>query len=284
MGVSVLKRSLYYAMLYLTLLNFKIIMITTRSMDTRMFLVKTAYENKDISGRVNKVIGEFKENQISYNDFGSVRGILSKVGKGHDVGIPVTPNGDRAFDIEVMQGQQYDLDTPLMDLLRKGMITNTGCPSAMMNAMDEIDFARQLPMLHYKFVTRMVSLQEETEIACTELYRKILSYGEYETNEDKLDMFTFKWSRPKSINVTNINDLISNADQLTEFLLKVLQGENTTDDPRLRDRYFRYIVTKVLMPGVFDWTKIAEELKEFKLDMHADLKEENAGNNQNEQQ
>jgi hypothetical protein len=284
MGVSVLKRSLYYAMLYLTLLNFKIIMITTRSMDTRMFLVKTTYENKDISGRVNKVIGEFKENQISYNDFGSVRGILSKVGKGHDVGIPVTPNGDRAFDIEVMQGQQYDLDTPLMELLRKGMITNTGCPSAMMNAMDEIDFARQLPMLHAKFVTRMVSLQEETEIACTELYRKILSYGDYESNEDKLDMFTFKWSRPKSINVTNINDLINNADQLTEFMIKVFQGENTNDDPRLKDRYFRYIVTKLLMPGVFDWAKIQEELKELKLDMHADLKEENAGNQENQPQ
>ena len=283
MGVSVLKRSLYYAMLYLTLLNFKIIMITTRSMDTRMFLVKTAYENKDISGRVNKVIGEFKENQISYNDFGSVRGILSKVGKGHDVGIPVTPNGDRAFDIEVMQGQQYDLDTPLMDLLRKGMITNTGCPSAMMNAMDEIDFARQLPMLHAKFVTRMVSLQEETEDACTELYRKILSYGGYETDEDKLEMFNFKWARPKSINITNINDMINNADQLTEFMLKVMQGENSSDDPRLRDRYFRYIVTKILMPGVFDWTKIAEDLKEYKLDIHADLKEEGMGNQQEQQ-
>ena len=284
MGVSILKRSLYYAMLYLTLLNFKIIMITTRSMDTRMFLIKTAYENKDISGRVNKVIGDFKENQISYNDFGSVRGILSKVGKGHDVGIPVSPSGDRSFDIEVMQGQQYDLDTPLMDLLRKGMITNTGCPSAMMNAMDEIDFARQLPMLHAKFVTRMVSLQEETEVACTELYRKILSYGGYESNEDKLDAFTFKWSRPKSINITNINDLINNADQLSEFLIKVIQGENNSDDPRLKDRYFRYIVTKILMPGVFDWTKITEELKELKLDIHADLKEENLNNPNAEQQ
>ena len=284
MGVSVLKRSLYYAMLYLTLINFKIIMITTRSMDTRMFLVKTSYENKDISGRVNKVIGEFKENQISYNDFGSVRGILSKVGKGHDVGIPVTPNGERAFDIEVMQGQQYDLDTPLTEMLRKGMITNTGCPSAMMNAMDEIDFARQLPMLHVKFVTRMVSMQEETENACTELYRKILYFGGYETDDDKLDNFSFKWSRPKSINITNINDMISNADQLTEFMLKVLHGDNSGDDPRLRDRYFRYVVTKILMPGVFDWSKIAEELKELKLDMHADIKEENMGNEQNQQE
>jgi hypothetical protein len=38
------------------------------------------------------------------------------------------------------------------------------------------------------------------------------------------------------------------------------------------------------MPGVFDWSKIQEDLKEFKLDMHADLKEENAGNAQEQQQ
>jgi hypothetical protein len=37
------------------------------------------------------------------------------------------------------------------------------------------------------------------------------------------------------------------------------------------------------MPGVFDWAKIQEDLKEFKLDMHADLKEENLANPQGQQ-
>lgn len=276
MGESVLKRSLYYAMLYLTLLNFKIIMITTRSMDTRMFLIHVSEEDQDISGRVNKVIGEFKQNQISYNDFGSVRGILSKVGKGHDIGIPMTPSGDRAFDVEVMQGQQYDLDTPLTDMLRKGMISNTGCPSAMMSAMDELDFARQLPMLHANFVSRMISFQEETEPSVTEMYQKLLYFGGYETDEDKLSSFEFKWSRPKSINVTNINELISNADQMAEFMIKVVEGENSQSDPRIKDRYFKYIVTKMLLPGVYDWARIEQDLKEFKLDLRVDMKEEQA--------
>jgi hypothetical protein len=241
-----------------------------------MFLVHTSEEDQDISGRVNKVIGDFKQNQISYNDFGSVRGILSKVGKGHDIGIPMTPSGDRAFDVEVMQGQQYDLDTPLTDMLRKGMISNTGCPSAMMSAMDELDFARQLPMLHANYVARMVSYQEETEPSVTELYQKLLYFGGYETDEDKLDSFEFKWSRPKSINVTNINELISNADQMAEFMIKVVEGENSQSDARIKDKYFKYIVTKMLLPGVYDWTRLEQDLKEFKLDLRADMKEEQA--------
>lgn len=274
MGVSVLKRSLYYAMLYLTLLNFKIIMITTRSMDTRMFLIHTSNEDTNVSARVNKVIAEFKENQISYTDFGSVRGILSKVGKGHDLGIPLTPNGDRSFDIEVLQGQQYDLDTPLMEMLKKSMISNTGCPSAIQNAFDEIDFARQLPAMHVKYAIRMITMQEETEDPATELYRKILSYGDYGLDDDTLAELQFKWSRPKTINITNLSELLNQADQMAEFMIKIFEGENSTNDARVKDRYFKYLITNVLMPGVYDWKRIFEELKEYKLDMRADLKEE----------
>ena len=274
MGESVLKRSLFYAMLYLTLLLFKIIMITTRSSDTRMFLIHTSAEDQDISGRINKVVSDFKENQISYNDFGSVRGVLSKVGKGRDIGVPVGPGGERAFEVEVMEGQRYDLDTPLMEMLRKAMISNTGCPSAMLNYLDEVDYARQITMLHSKYTARVVTWQEETEVIISELYRKLCSYGGYEISEEKLDSLEFKWARPKSLNMTNLNDLISNSEQLAEFMIKVFEGDNSQADPRIKDRYFRYIVMNVLMTGVFDWEKIGTELKAIKLDLHADLKEE----------
>jgi hypothetical protein len=274
MGVSVLRRSIFYAMLYLTLLLFKIIMICTRSSDTRMFMIHTMGEDKDISGRINKVVADFKQNQISYNDFGSVRGVLSKVGKGRDVAIPIGPNGERAFDVEVMQGQQYDLDTPLMELLRKGMISNTGCPSAMINFLDEVDYARQIAMMHTKYVSRMVSMQEETEGPITELYKKLLTYGNYEINPDKLDNFKFNWSRPKTLSMSNITEMIGTTEQITEFMSKIFIGDNTKEDPRLKDRYFKYMVTKVIMPGVFDWESIESDLKKEFLALHQSLKED----------
>ena len=274
MGVSVLRRSIFYAMLYLTLLLFKIIMICTRSSDTRMFMIHTMGEDKDISGRINKVVADFKQNQISYNDFGSVRGVLSKVGKGRDMAIPIGPNGERAFDVEVMQGQQYDLDTPLMELLRKGMISNTGCPSAMINFLDEVDYARQIAMMHSKYVSRMVSMQEETEEPITELYRKLLLYGNYEINPDKLDAFRFNWARPKTLSMNNITEMIGTTEQLTEFMSKIFIGDNTKEDPRLKDRYFRYMVTKIIMPGVFDWGSIEQDLKQEFLNLKAELKED----------
>lgn len=276
MGVSVLRRSIFYAMLYLTLLLFKIIMITTRSSDTRMFLIHTTAEDKDISGRINKVVSEFKQNQISYNDFGSVRGVLAKVGKGRDIAIPLGPGGDRAFDVEVMQGQQYDLDTPLMEMLKKGMISNTGCPSAMINFMDEVDYARQISQMHSKYVSRMISMQEETEDPTTELYRKLLRFGDYEIDDEAIDNLKFKWVRPRTLAVSGLTDMIGTTEQLTEFMCKIFLGENSQEDARIKDKYYKYLVTKIIMPGMFDWERIEEDLKSEALNLRADIKEEDA--------
>lgn len=273
MGVSVLKKSLFYGMLYLSILLFKIIMIVTRSSDTRMFMVKGSGVDKDISNRINRVIADYKMNQISYNDFGSVRGILSKVGKGRDVAIPVGANGERSFEIEVMQGQDIPLDTPLLELLRKGMISNTGCPSAMINYLEEVDFAKQIQMLNSKFVSRMVSMQSELEIPCTELYRKLISFGGYDIDEVDIDNIYFEWARPKALNSQNIVDIIGVSDSIAEFIIKMYSGDNDQDDPRIKDRIYQYVVKNITMNGVLDFENIEDDIKRIKLDFRQELKE-----------
>lgn len=274
LGVSVLYRSLFYAMLYLMMLLYTILIKVTRGSDLRMFLIKGNGVNKDISGKMNRIISDFKQKQISYNDFGSVRGILSKVGQGKDIGVPVGANNERAFDIEQLPGVQVDMDNDLMQLLRKAMISTTGCPSAMINYLDEVDFAKQIQMLHSKFVTRCIAYQEETEVACTELYRKILSYGQYDISDDQLEKFEFHWSRPKMLNNQNMGDLIGSSDQFAEFITKVFVGENNTNDPRVKDKIYSYIIKNYLMQGVVDWDKIEQDLIPYMLELRAQLRVE----------
>ena len=135
-----------------------------------------------------------------------------------------------------MQGQDIPLDTPLLELLRKGMISNTGCPSAMINYLEEVDFAKQIQMLNSKFVSRMVSMQSELEIPCTELYRKLISFGGYDIDEVDIDNIYFEWARPKALNSQNIVDIIGVSDSIAEFIIKMYSGDNDQDDPRIKDR------------------------------------------------
>jgi hypothetical protein len=282
-GTSILYRSMFYAMLYLLVLLYTILIKVTRGSDLRMFLIRGNGTNKDISGKMNKIIKEFKEKQISYNDFGSVRGILSKVGHGKDIGVPIGANGERAFDIEQLPGVDVNMDDDLIQLLRKSMISSTGCPSAILNYLEEVDFAKQIQMLHTKFIGRCIMLQEETEEPVTELYRKLLRYGDYTISDDDLDNFRFEWARPRTLNNQNIVDLISTSEQWAEFLVKVYEGDNSVNDPRVKDRIYSWFIKNKLLNGVLDWDKMDEEINEVLLNVRSELKEEEASKVQTEQ-
>lgn len=282
-GQSVLYRSLWYAMLYLMMLLFTILMIL-RSGNIRMFLIKGNGVDTDISKKINDIVGDFRSKQISYNDFGSVRGILSKVGQGKDIGVPVGVNNEKAFDIEQLDGMNVDLNDPLLEFLRKAMISTTGCPSAILNYLEEVDFAKQIQMIHSKFMARCISFQEETEVYCTELYKKILRFGDYGLSETDINSVEFTWARPKSLITQNIGDLISTTDQLAEFMIKVLEGENSVNDARVKDRLFRHFVKNYLMNGVFDWDKLEEELVPLLLELRSDIQAEDATKIQSTQQ
>jgi hypothetical protein len=274
---------MFYAMLYLLTLLYTILIKVTRGTDTRMFLVRHNGTNKDVTGKMNKIVGEFKQKQISYNDFGSVRGILSKVGHGKDIGVPVGVNGERAFDIEQIPGVDVDMDSDLINFLRKAMISTTGCPSAILNYLEEVDFAKQVQQMHSKFIARCITLQEETEERVTELYRKLLSYGDYSISDDDLDNFRFEWARPRALNSQNLTELIGTSEQWAEFLVKIYEGDNSVNDPRVKDRLYSWFIKTKLMNGVIDWDKFDTELNEVLLNIRSELKTEEASKVQAEE-
>ena len=129
-------------------------------------------------------------------------------------------------------------------------------------------------MIHSKFIVRCITYQEETEVYCTELYQKLLRYGGYDISDDELENFKYEWSRPKMLNSQNLGDLISTSDQLAEFITKVFVGDNSINDPRVRDRIYQFIVRNYLMKGGFDFDKMEKEINSVMLDLRAELREE----------
>ena len=73
-----------------------------------------------------------------------------------------------------------------------------------------------------------------------------------------------------------MGDLISTTEQLAEFIIKVLEGDNSINDARIKDRIFSHIVKKYLMNGTFDWDSIENEVKKLRLELRSDLHEEDA--------
>lgn len=277
LGVSMLRRSLFYAKLYMTTLIFKVVSTVTRSNDTRVFYVKQSGIDRDVQAQVQRAAREYKENQISFNDVASVNTLMSKAGHAKDMFVATGKSGERPLEIDIVSGQQIDLNTDFIEFLRKNMINGTDVPAVILEYNDSADFARSIDMGHIKYASKICSVQRELSNPCTAFYRALIHFEHPEVTEDELMAITYRFNRPKSLAIQNDADVYSNAEQAAAFMVKIICGENTekyTDE--VKDKMTNYLIANVILPGMYDWddlqkvadnfiTKIGQDKKQAKL-------------------
>lgn len=247
-GTSVIYPSLFYAKLYLALLIFKIITIITKSNDTRIHYVKNSGIDQDVANAIQSVARSIKERQINFTDLLNYNSMISKIGQSKDVFMPVGRSGDRGIEFDILAGQDVQLNTELMEMLRTAFINATGVPSVIMNYINEADYAKTLIMANAKFLGRVVSYQLDFNPKITELYKKILSFTT-DIPKEIINDFEFTLSTPKALNTMNMTDLITNADQVIMFMIKAMTGENSSpsdDDNKLKDILYKKFAKELL--------------------------------------
>lgn len=266
-GTSVIYPSLFYAKLYLALLIFKMITIISKSNDTRIHYVKNSGNDQDVANAIQSVARSIKERQINFTDLLNYNSMISKIGQNRDIFMPVGRSGDRGIEFDILAGQDVQLNTELMELLRTAFINATGVPSVIMNYINEADYAKTLVMANAKFLGRVVSYQLDFNPKVTELYKKILSFT---TNipKETIEEFEFTLSTPKALNTMNMTDLITNADQVIMFMIKSMTGENSTpsdDDNKLKDLLYKKFA-KELLP-MLPWTTAEKLFEEAQIEL-----------------
>lgn len=261
-GRSILYPSLFYAKLYLALLMFKIITIISRSNDTRINYVHTSGMDKGMANKVQSVARSLKQREINFNDLMQSNSLISKVGALKDIYMPVGKSGEKGIEFDILAGQDVQLNTELMEMLRAGAISATGVPSVIINYINEADYAKTLVMANAKFMARVVSLQMDFNPSITELYKKIIRYSSNSIPEDVIDTFEFTLNPPRAINAMNMMDIINNAEQVVAYMLKSITGENANQsdiDNVVKDAMFLEL-SKEMLP-MLPWS-LAEKMFE----------------------
>ena len=254
LGVSMLRRSLFYAKLYMTTLIFKVVATVTRSNDTRVFYVKQSGIDRDVQAQVQRAAREYKENQISFNDVASVNTLMSKAGHAKDMFVATGKSGEKPLEIDIVSGQSIDMNTDFIEFLRKNMINGTDVPAVILEYNDSADFARSIDMGHIKYASKICSVQRELNVPCSKLYRTLIKFEHPDISEEELMNINYKFNRPKSLAIQNNSDVYSNAESATAFLVKTICGDNTekyTDE--VKDKLFNYLIANIVLPGMYDW-------------------------------
>lgn len=229
-GHSMLEPSLFYAKLYLMILMFNIMTILTKSNDEKINYIRTSGIDKNTFNKAQEIIRQKQARKITLNDLFSYTSIINKVGSGSEVFMPLGRNGERPVESDILQGQDVQLHNELMELLRTAYILGTNVPSAIMNYLNEADFAKSIETANTKMNGRVINYQIDLNDPLSELYQKLLRYS---TNmpEEVIESVRCILPEPKGSSNVAKQEILNNYQTLQDFIIKLYFGDTADDNP-----------------------------------------------------
>lgn len=281
-GHSMLEPAMFYGKLYVAILTFNTLMIVSKSYDQQVIYVRSSLDDKDVANQIQKTSRAISQNMVNFNDLMSYPTMLTKVGKGKTMFIPVGPTGERGIEFDTIAGQNVSLYTDLTEDLKKSAVDSIGVPSVLSNFINEADFAKTLVMANSKYLARCVIYQQSFNEGITEMYKKILKYKGIFTDEE-LSSFEFKLVLPETLNSLNFTDLTNNIDQLASFIVKTITGEQASqeeEDNVIKDKLYTQVVRNYMK--MIDWDLIDRLYESSILEAKSDIEKAKDAKNSGE--
>lgn len=268
-GHSMLEPSLFYAKLYLMLLMFNIMTILTKGNDEKINYIRTSGIDKDTFNKAQEIIRQKQARKITLNDLFSYTSIINKVGSGSEVFMPLGRNGERPVETDILQGQDIQLHNDLMEWLRTAYILGTNVPSAIMNYLNEADFAKSIETANTKMNGRVINYQIDLNDSLSEFYQKLLRYS---TNMPEEVIRSVRCILPEPKGSSNIakQEILNNYQTLQDFIVKLYFGDNSDENPKRLEIFLKELA-KLHLPMInfqeIDeiWKKSAIEPKKQEL-------------------
>lgn len=233
-GISDLVDSVTPAMLYILLYLTDIIGKVTRSADKRVYYVKQNVET-NVARTMMNVVQQIKKGNMGMRQIESMNNILNIVGKYNDLVIPLGPSGDPPVSMEVMQGQDINTPTELMDKMEESAI-NPIIPFEFVNATMQQDFAIRFSMSNTRFLKTIYTRQRKTQKFFSKIYTKLYNY-EYGENNRIIEVVL---PPPTYLTYSNNQQIIDNITQTADKLIDIeMDGEEEDVKQELKRLYVR---------------------------------------------
>lgn len=229
-GISDLQRAVTPAMLYILLYLTDIIGKISRSTDKRVYYVKQNVET-NVARTMMNVVQQIKKGNMGMRQIESMNNILNIIGKYNDFIIPLGPSGDPPIQFEVMQGQNIETPTDIMDKMEEAAI-NTVMPFELVNATLQQDFATRFTMSNTRFLKSIYTRQRKTERFFSKIYTKVYNF-EFGENYPKIEIIL---PPPTYLVTTNNSQLIDNINQMGD---KIVEAELSTESDEVQQEWKR---------------------------------------------
>lgn len=281
-GQSICKKSLFYAKMYLMLLMFKLLSIVMNSNDTKVNYVKQSGLQKNHANKIQEIIRRKQSRNINMYDLYNYSTLINKIGSGSEMYVPVGRSGERPIETEILAGQDIQLNTELMEILKNSYILGTGVPAAIVNYLNEADFAKVIEQNQSKYNARVVNYQLDFNPSITDMYTRILRWVS-NIPEDIIERFRFAFQPPKIATAAIKSEQISTFQGNADFIIRLFMGAEY--DPQNPDnirlvKHFMFLLAEEQFPSL-NIQHLKELFEKAKLEATEDKLTPNPANKDN---
>ena len=272
-GISDLAQALIPAKLWVCMNLTYIIGNMTRGQDKRVYYVKQTVDT-NISQTLLTTIDQIKRSNFGIRQIENINNILNIIGRFNDYVIPVSQSGDSPVQFEVMQGQDIQPPTEIMDRLEESAINSTDVPIEVINARMSMDFATHYTMSNTRFLRKVIKRQSICEE--TRMYSGILTRV-YNLEYGKTDVLKLVLPMPLFLDVSNTSQILQNVTELCNNIAESFLDPN--EDENVKNIFIK----KVKMDYLSTYINI-DKMEEYLIDskIEAKVKEQEQGNNSEE--
>lgn len=225
-GISSLQRALFPAKLYSCLYISNTLAILTRGNDKRVYYVKQQADT-NISKVLLNTINQIKRSNFGLRQIENMNNIMNITGRFNDYVIPESPSGDAPVRFEIMQGQDVQHPTELMNQLEEMAVNSTDVPLEVIQARQQMDFATHYTMSNTRFLRKVYNLQSKF----TKIINKLLTRI-YDIEFDCEDSVTIELPPPMYLNLMNSGQMFQSANEHVENVTPMYIDVDN-EDPQL---------------------------------------------------
>ena len=237
-GISDLSKAITPAMLYCLLYLSDIIARIGRGQDKRIYYVRQNVET-NVAKTLLNVINQIKKGNMGMRQLENMNSIFNIIGKFNDHVIPMSQNGDPPIQFEVMQGQQVETPTDLLDRLEDMAVGTTDVPLEFVQTVNQVDYATRFTMSNSKFLRKVFKRQSIFQKHLTNIFRKLYNF-EYRENEMTIKVML---PAPAYLTLTNTQQLIDNNRNYVQGIADIVMS---TEDDEEKAEFINLMIRKQL--------------------------------------
>lgn len=272
-GHSVLEPSIFPARMAL-MLNMYNMLYTLNNNVTHIHYLKSSGLNKDYAAQIQRTIRKFQSRRITVDDIYSYSGVLNKVGGMGEMVLPAGRNDYKAIETDTIDASNMPINTEFLEQQKRQALSGTGVPHLLIiNAIDEVDFAKTLEMANTRFLSTVAGYKIDFNDGLTRLYRMIMKYST-DIPDEVINSFKYSFNTAKQQELNITADMIQNFNSLVEVVMSIFYSkadmEDANGNPTAKQMHLRRELAKEYLPQL-DFDALEKIIKRVDIDSNDDV-------------